>query len=686
MKYYFYLGILSCCFLTSASLFAQQQAKIFSKPQIDSVLKSVTGLSGAGKPVVGNGGGGWRSGSSGVMYNGPYAEPGWTKMPVEKTSGSIIKKGLLPPIKPLMELHLRDAVVCVGGDDNYYLTGSSGNNIWAWAKGVELWKSPDLKNWSYLGLIWSIEKEGIWEKQWQDLHGKPARALWAPELHYVKNNYFIVLSMPPTGISILKSTTGKPEGPYIHATAVTDKPFVRGIDPTLIQDDDESVYFTWSGANKIAKIKDDMSDFAEPFRNIVLQNPDHDSAHHSAKCMGRGSNDLGHEGAILFKANGKYYLGAADEYEGRYSSCVAISDNIYGPYSNRHESVPCAGGCNFFKDKKGNWWATYFGNDDQSPWREKPGIVKIDFDKDGKIIVAKDQAIAATSKSKNKKQIKVLIVDGFSNHDWKETTQEVKAILEETGRFTVDVSTSPLVAEDTAWNSWNPLFKNYNVVIQNSNNYGKTNLKWPERIEKQLEQYVKSGRGLFILHSANNSFPHWAEYDKMIGLGWRPVEFGYALELDSANKIIRIPPGQGSKTSHGKRFSVTIITLKKHPINKNFPAKWVTPSMELYTHARGPAENLTVLSYALDSATKRKWPVEWLVKYGKGNVYNSSMGHLWKDEIYPISYRCIGFQTILIRTTEWLATGKTNYPLPENFPTGKAISVGSVTDYPTPVQ
>lgn len=299
--------------------------------------------------------------------------------------------------------------------------------------------------------------------------------------------------------------------------------------------------------------------------------------------------------------------------------------------------------------------------------------------------VAKGQVNTAIPKDKSEKklqQIYVLIVDGFYNHDWKETTKEIKAILDETGRFTVEVSTSPSEADDTAWNSWNPLFKNYDVVIQNSNNYGKTNIKWPERIEKQLEEYVKSGGGLYILHSANNSFPHWAEYDKMIGLGWRPVEFGYALEFDSFNKIVRIPPGQGSKTSHGKRFDATIKILNRHPINKDFPKEWITPSLELYTYARGPAENLLILSYASDSATHQKWPVEWIVKYGKGNVYNSSMGHLWKEEVYPVSYRCIGFQTIVIRTTEWLATGKTTYPLQANFPTGKAISMRTEKDYP----
>jgi beta-xylosidase len=391
MKKFKSLLIIYCLTLSVFNLFAQDQ-KEFTPAQIQAIQLSCDSISGPGKPLVGDGHGGWRSGSDGVQYNGPYpSDPRWTPMDISKTSGSVIKDGLLPPIKPLLELHLRDTQICLGGDGNYYMTGSSGDNIWVYAAGLELWKSRDLKKWIYVGLVWSIEKDGAWEKKWQNLHGKPARALWAPEIHFVKDNYFICLSMPPGGISILKSVSGKAEGPYVHATTVTDKPFVNGIDPTFFQDDDGKIYFTWSGGTRIVLMKDDMSDFAEPFHKIVLQNPDHDPTHHAARCEGRGMNDLGTEGAVLFKANGKYYLGAADDYQGRYSSCVAISDNIYGPYSGRHEAVPCGGGTGFFKDKIGNWWCSFFGNDNQSPWREKPGIVKVDFNPDGKIVVSKHQ-------------------------------------------------------------------------------------------------------------------------------------------------------------------------------------------------------------------------------------------------------------------------------------------------------
>src|SRR5688572_22368025 len=41
------------------------------------------------------------------------------------------------------------------------------------------------------------------------------------------------------------------------------------------------------------------------------------------------------------------------------------------------------------------------------------------------------------------KPIRVLIVDGFSNHDWRLTTHYIRSILERAGNFAVDVSTAP---------------------------------------------------------------------------------------------------------------------------------------------------------------------------------------------------------------------------------------------------
>lgn len=321
----------------------------------------------------------------GLGISGPGAihTAAWTNYNRHCT-GSAVLAGLIPNLRPLIPAtQLRDTVVILGGDGNYYLTGSSGADIWDMNDGVELWRSADLKKWDYVGLVWSFERDATWEKDWR-WHRKPVRALWAPELHYIKrlNNYFITLSMPPGGRGILKSTTGKPEGPYVNALADGNGLLPGGIDATLFEDDDGKVYFTSGGGNNIYLMLSDLSGFAGQPHRINYEKPADGSWTRSG---------VGQEGVAIFKRAGKYYLTAAAFYKGRYSSVAAISDNIYGPYTQWHEAVPCGGGTDYFQDKQGNWWCAYFGNDNQSPFREKPAIVKVDFASDGKIFVAKEQ-------------------------------------------------------------------------------------------------------------------------------------------------------------------------------------------------------------------------------------------------------------------------------------------------------
>jgi xylan 1,4-beta-xylosidase len=375
--------------LGSARAFAQTNAaaekpETKPPPPFTSPAEFYSGISGAGEPVVGEGRGGWRSGASGVLYKGAHPKPGWDTNWGDHANGSAVKEGLIPPIKPLLELHLRDTVIRLGGDGNYYMTGSTGDNIWDRNDGVELWRSPDLKQWDYLGLVWSIERDGSWEKEWKQLHNQPARNVWAPEIYFIKSNYFIALCMAPGGCQILKSTTGKPEGPYRGALN-PERPIAGGIDAMLFEDDDGKVYFSNGGGGRISLMKDDLGGIVES-HNIQYEKPADGSW---------TRNSIAQEGVSLFKRDGTYYLGGAAFYKGRYSSVVAISTNIFGPYAMWHEAVPCGGGGNYLKDKQGNWWCTYFGNDDQSPFREKPAIVRIEFAEDGKILVAKKQRPSA---------------------------------------------------------------------------------------------------------------------------------------------------------------------------------------------------------------------------------------------------------------------------------------------------
>lgn len=309
------------------------------------------------------------------------AGPHFYKYNSDPAAGSAVREGLMPNIRPLVDAQIRDAVICIGHDGRYYLTGSMGDDIWKENAGVELWVSSDLQKWDYMGLVWSFDKDGTWQKEWR-FHHNPVRALWAPELHYVKGNYYITLSMPPGDRGLLKSSTGKPEGPYVNALA-NDGKWEGGIDVSLFEDTDGKVYAVWDGG-MIARMKDDMSGFAEEPRKVELLNPDTVQSHHAGTCARRRQcSDIGHEGATMFKRNGLYYYSAADTYEGRYSSVVAVSENVYGPYRYRHEAVPCSGGTGYFKDNEGRWWCTFFGNDSQAPFREMPAMIKVDFTEDG---------------------------------------------------------------------------------------------------------------------------------------------------------------------------------------------------------------------------------------------------------------------------------------------------------------
>jgi xylan 1,4-beta-xylosidase len=347
------------------------------------------GRSGPGrKATAASATGGWVSGLPDVRYKGPDV-PRYPLAPWDsQDSASAVKAGLLPNIRPIHDVHIRDTIVCLGGDGWYYMTGSTGDNIWAVNDGVELWRSKDLSDWDYLGLVWSIERDGGWERGWRMRKGVPFRALWAPEIHYVRGNYFIVHSMSRGGVAILRSTSGNAAGPYVHAFS-PDKPIRGGIDATLFEDE-TGVWFAAGSADEIVRLKDDLSGLASEWIPMTATGWDLNPDHHRKQCVDKGFKHFGYEGVTMFRRNGVYYLGVVDRYFDRYSFAVWMSDKPTGPWRDRHE-VPCCGGGNFLKDRDGKWWVTFFGNDSASPFREKPGLVRIDFAADGKVVIAKDQ-------------------------------------------------------------------------------------------------------------------------------------------------------------------------------------------------------------------------------------------------------------------------------------------------------
>jgi len=249
-------------------------------------------------------------------------------------------------------------------------------------------------------------------------------------------------------------------------------------------------------------------------------------------------------------------------------------------------------------------------------------------------------------------KLTVAVIDGVNNHDWVAGTNAIRSILEGSGRFTVEVFTFPKL----------PDFSKYDVVVNNFNGgHLETGTRWPAEAERALEAYVRGGGGLVVFHAANNAFLQWPEYNQMIGLGWRQPSFGEGLAIDNGH-IRRIPKGEGLPPGHGPRHDFDLFVLdRNHPITQGLPAHWSHPSEQLTHGQHGPAEGLTVLTYAFSEVSHQGEPMDWVRDYGKGRVYTTMLGHTWKDELDP-NLDDLNFQALLARGTEWAATGKVTLP------------------------
>jgi type 1 glutamine amidotransferase len=283
-------------------------------------------------------------------------------------------------------------------------------------------------------------------------------------------------------------------------------------------------------------------------------------------------------------------------------------------------------------------------------------------------ILAVGLALGAwTTPAQAAEKVRVLIIDGQNNHTWKNMTPPMKADLERSGRFDVTVATTPPAkSPKEAWDSFRPDFRKYDVVLSNYNGE-----PWPAEVRKALEDYVAGGGGLAIIHAANNAFADWPEYNKMIGLGWRDAKFGDRLTVDDSGKVVRTPKGEGPSSSHGPTHAFTVkVRNPNHPITRGMPAEWLHAKDELYHGQRGPAEHMEILATAFSDksmkGTGTNEPMIWVIPYGKGRVFTTVMGHVMNDDDQAIE--CPGFRTVMLRGTEWAATGDVTIPIPDDFP------------------
>lgn len=238
--------------------------------------------------------------------------------------------------------------------------------------------------------------------------------------------------------------------------------------------------------------------------------------------------------------------------------------------------------------------------------------------------------------------LRVLILSGQNNHDWKTTTPRIQSILEATGRFDVEVTERP---DQLTADALEP----FDVVLSNWNAFGREGdtsaiASWPEATRTAYLDFVRQGKGHVVVHAGSCAFADWPAYRQLTLAWW---ELG--------------------QTQHGPphRFPVRFETLE-HPVIRGLRNFDLTD--ELWVHpGRQPGAQVLVSAFAAADHPQGSGDWEPLVladRFGEGRTFTLLAGHDAGCMEQP------GFQALLTRGTEWAATGRVTIRPPSELDAG----------------
>jgi len=226
--------------------------------------------------------------------------------------------------------------------------------------------------------------------------------------------------------------------------------------------------------------------------------------------------------------------------------------------------------------------------------------------------------------------IRVLLLSGANNHDWKTTTPELQRIYAESGRFTVDVAEDPasLTPEQLA---------PYDVVVSNWTNYPSKERILGETAERALLGWVRAGHGFALFHAASAIFPGWEEWHRLAGASW-------------AENV----------TGHGAyhRFRVR-VSDPDHPVTRGVADFDITDELWHRVDIPPTAHVLCTAFSALETGgTGQNEPVALASRFGAGRSFNLILGH----DAAAMDYD--GWRLLMLRGTEWAATDRVTITRP----------------------
>ncbi|MBN1107573.1 MAG: ThuA domain-containing protein [Bacteroidales bacterium] len=230
---------------------------------------------------------------------------------------------------------------------------------------------------------------------------------------------------------------------------------------------------------------------------------------------------------------------------------------------------------------------------------------------------------------------KTLIITGQSSHNWMESSETVKQILDETGLFRSKIILTPPKGEDMS--GFDPAFMRYDLVVIDYEGD-----QWPENTVTALTDYVKNGGGVVLFNSVNSPL---------------------ASSFDSVSVTRRT------------EFEVRTVNTD-HPVTKGLPVRWLHPD-DVLTRGIDPAgeEGVLLATASAGQGGRMTLPVMAARTLGEGRIFVTMLGT--PDEEGSRALHCAGFITTLQRGAEWAATGSVTQELPSDFPTAAGSVVRS---------
>jgi uncharacterized protein len=220
--------------------------------------------------------------------------------------------------------------------------------------------------------------------------------------------------------------------------------------------------------------------------------------------------------------------------------------------------------------------------------------------------------------------LRVLILSGANNHDWRATTPVLRETLEAGGLATVEVTeqVAAVRPEDLG---------RFDVVLGNYNTFGAPEAPsaWGTEMRAAFIRWIRAGGGFVAVHAGSSVFYDWPEFQALAGTSWGGTSRHgrqHHAELTIVEPYHPVLRGLGSLKTHDEFWEGGAVAAGARVLAT------VTPRREFDGSGKPEA---SVLAASL----------------GAGRGFTLLLGH------DAPAMRQAAFRNLLRRGTEWAATG-----------------------------